>query len=88
MTVERTYAGHVTRYELRDGAALVCALIENSFPPGTGHAARLPIRCACGEVITGRPERPYPPVLGALADGHRMGRMWHGQSPGRVAPAA
>jgi hypothetical protein len=26
MTVERTYAGHVTRYELRDGAALVCVL--------------------------------------------------------------
>ena len=26
MTVERTHAGHQTRYELRDGAALVCAL--------------------------------------------------------------
>ena len=26
MTVERTRAGHQTRYELRDGATLVCAL--------------------------------------------------------------
>lgn len=26
MTVERTHAGHQTRYALRDGAALVCAL--------------------------------------------------------------
>jgi hypothetical protein len=27
MTVERTQAGHRTRYELRDGDALVCVLI-------------------------------------------------------------
>jgi hypothetical protein len=26
MSVERTHAGHQTRYALRDGAALVCAL--------------------------------------------------------------
>ena len=26
MTVERTHAGHQTRYALRDGAALVCVL--------------------------------------------------------------
>jgi hypothetical protein len=27
MSVERTHTGHETRYELRDGAALVCVLI-------------------------------------------------------------
>ncbi len=34
MTVERTHAGHQTRYELRDGAALVSVLTFRGREPG------------------------------------------------------
>jgi hypothetical protein len=32
MTVERTHAGHQTRYEIRDGAGFVCALTYTADP--------------------------------------------------------
>jgi len=32
MTVERTHAGHQTRYEIRDSAGLVCALTYTADP--------------------------------------------------------